>query len=78
MGASSHLNSLATSSFKQTTKFSSVNFQKEILSPSYIILRTLRVENEDLDEVAYYEPPHQDLHCLQIQLFPFLVLIELK
>ena len=23
----------------------------------------------DQDEVAHYEPPHQDLHCLQIQLF---------
>ena len=23
----------------------------------------------DLDEVAHYEPPHQDLRCLQIQLF---------
>ena len=31
----------------------------------------------DLDEVAHYEPPHQDLHCLQIQLFSSLVLKEL-
>ena len=23
----------------------------------------------DLDEVAHYEPPHQGLRCLQIQLF---------
>ena len=23
----------------------------------------------DLYEVAHYEPPHQDLSCLQIQLF---------
>ena len=23
----------------------------------------------DLDEVAHYEPPHKDLHCLKIQLF---------
>ena len=30
VGVSSHLNSLATSSFKQTTKFSSVNFQKNV------------------------------------------------
>ena len=22
----------------------------------------------DSDEVAHYEPPHLDLHCLQIQL----------
>ena len=27
----------------------------------------------DLDEVALYEPPHQDLCCLQIQLFSSLV-----
>ena len=28
----------------------------------------------DLDEVAHNEPPHQDLRCLQIQLFSSLVL----
>ena len=27
----------------------------------------------DLDEVAHYEPPHQDLRCLQIQLFSCLL-----
>ena len=32
----------------------------------------------DLDEVAHYEPPHQDLRCLQIQLFSSLVVKELK
>ena len=32
----------------------------------------------DLDEVAHFEPPHQDLHCLQIQLFSSLVLKELN
>ena len=31
----------------------------------------------DLDEVAHYEPPHQDLHCLQLQLFSSLVGKEL-
>ena len=31
----------------------------------------------DLEEVAHYEPPHQDLRCLQIQLFTSLVLKEL-
>ena len=25
--------------------------------------------NLDPDEVAHHEPPHLDLHCLQIQLF---------
>ena len=28
----------------------------------------------DLDEVAHFEPPHQDLRCLRIQLFSSLVL----
>ena len=32
------------------------------------------MQTVDLDEVAHYEPPHQDLHCLQIQLFLSLVL----
>ena len=31
----------------------------------------------DLDEVAHDEPPHQDLHCLQIQLFSSVVVKEL-
>ena len=73
------INSLTTE--KQTTKFSSANFQK-MLSPSYIILRIQRPEGKinsvDVDEVANYEPPHQDLHCLQIQLFLSLVLKELR
>ena len=62
------------------TKFSSANFQK-MLIPNYTILRIQRLEGKqcsvDLDEVAHYEPPHQDLHCLQIQLFSSLVLKEL-
>ena len=32
----------------------------------------------DVDEVAHYEPPHQDLGCLQIQLFSSLVVKELR
>ena len=32
----------------------------------------------DFDEVAHYEPPHQDLRCLQIQLFSSLVVKELN
>ena len=32
----------------------------------------------DLDELAQNEPPHQDLHCLQIQLYSSLVVKELK
>ena len=66
---------------KQTTKFSCANYQK-MLSPSYVILRIQRLikraNSEDLVEVAHYEPPHQDLRCLQIQLFSSLVLKELK
>ena len=31
-----------------------------------------------LVEVAHYESPHQDLHCLQIQLFSSLVVKELN
>ena len=58
----SNFNSLTTE--KQTTKFSSANFQK-MLNPSYIILRIQRLmaNSIDLDEVAH-EPPHQDLRCL--------------
>ena len=55
---------------KQTTKFSSANFQK-MFSPSYIILRFQRLEGLGL------KPPHQDLCCLQIQLFLSLMLKEL-
>ena len=71
------INSLTTE--KQTTKFSSANFQK-MLSPCYSILRIQRLEGKrvDLDEVAHYEPPHQDLRCLQIQLFSSLVVKELR
>ena len=32
----------------------------------------------DLDEMAHFEPPHQHLRCLQIQLFSSLVLKELS
>ena len=32
----------------------------------------------ELDEMAHYEPPHQGLGCLQIQLFASLVVEELK
>ena len=31
----------------------------------------------DLDEEAHYEPPHQDLRCLQIQLYSSPVVKEL-
>ena len=49
-------------------------------SPSYIILKIQRLEGNsvDLDEVAHHEPSHQNLDCLQIQLFSSLVLKELN
>ena len=37
-------------------------------------MKDWRTNSVDLDEVAHYEPPHQDLSCLQIQLFSSLVL----
>ena len=36
-----------------------------------------KIFSEDLGEVAKIEPPHQDLRCLQIQLFSSLVPKEL-
>ena len=32
-------------------------------------IKRLEANSVDLDEMAHYEPPHQDLHCFQIQLF---------
>ena len=45
-------------------------FSENVKSKLYYIENSNSV---DLDEVAHYEPPHQDLHCLQIQLFSSLV-----
>ena len=41
-----------------------------------MVLRIQRLEGNSVDpnEVAHYEPTHQVLHCLQIQLFSSLVL----
>ena len=58
---------------KQTTKFSSANLQRNVNFKLYL---DLRANSVDLDEVAHYKPPHQDLRCLQIQ-FSSLVLKEL-
>ena len=62
-----------------TTKFSSAKFQKN-LHLSHIILRIQRIggKSVDLEKVAHYEPPHQDLHRLQIYLFSSVALKELK
>ena len=62
-------NSLTTK--KQTAKFLSANFKK-MLSPIKLYHSedsNSKANRIDLDEVAQHEPPHQDLHCLQIQLF---------
>ena len=51
-----------------------------MLSPSYIILRIQRLEGKKCKSGwdAHSEPPHQDLGCLQIQLFYSLVVKELS
>ena len=47
-----------------------------MLSLSYIILtiQRLKINSVDMDEVAHYEPLHQGLCYLQIQLFSSLEL----
>ena len=61
------------------TKFSSANFQKMLVQAiSYLELKDERTNRVDLDEVAHYEQPHQDLPCLQIHLFSYLVIKQLN
>ena len=56
-------------------KVSSANLKKNIKSKLHHIENSKTKANSvDLDEVAHNEPPHQGLHCLQIQLFSSLVL----
>ena len=64
----------------QATKFPSAKLKKKcfVQTVSYPEFKHLRANCVDLDEVAHYEPPHQDPHCLQIQLFSSLVLSVLK
>ena len=50
----------------------------ETQAVSYLEFKDKRANSVDLDEMAHYEPPHQDLRCLQIQLFLSLVLKELS
>ena len=60
---------------KQTTKCSSAKKSKKVKSKLYHIeFKDWRANSVDLGEVAHHEPPHQDLHCLQSQLFSSLVL----
>ena len=37
-----------------------------------------RANRVDIDEMAHYEPPSQDVHCLQIYLFTSIALKELR
>ena len=72
-----YFNSLNTK--KQTTHFSTAKKKKKkknIHANSYSKFRDWRTNSVELDEVAHYEPPHKDLHCLQIYLFSSLALKE--
>ena len=51
--------------------------EPSVFEPLKIYCNRLEGKNVALDEVAHYEPPHQDLCSLQIQLFSFLVVKEL-
>ena len=57
--------------------FHQCNFLKNVKSKLYHIDNS-KTRGQTLDEVVYDEQPHQDLHCLQIQLFSSLVVKELK
>ena len=65
---------------KQTTKFTSAKIKKKCIVQyiSYWEFKEYRANSVDLDEAAHYEPPHQDLCCLQILLNASLGLKELK
>ena len=64
-----YINSLTTKN--QTTKFLSANVKSKLY---HIETWKTRGQSVDLDRVVHHEPPHQDLRCLQIQLFLSLVL----
>ena len=74
--ANSFLNFLTT--IKQVTIFF-LQISKNIKSKLYHTENSkTRGQTVDPDEVAHYQPPHQDLPCLQIELFSSPVLKELK
>ena len=54
---------------KQTTNFISAKLQKAILACLVPEMTIAEFANSlDLAEVAHYEPPHVDLHCLPFSL----------
>ena len=55
---------------KQTTESTSANLKKNVsYRLCHIVNSKTREQSVDLDETAQVEPFHQDLRCLQIQLF---------
>ena len=40
---------------------------------SFCELKDQKANSVDSDEVAHYEPPHLDLHCLQIKIFSLIL-----
>ena len=61
---------------KQVTKFTCAKLTK-LLFPGKLFHNENSMTRGP-DEAAFNEPPHQDLHCLQIQLSPFLASKALK
>ena len=57
---------------KQATKFRSVKFKKKnvVAKLYHIVIAKTGGNSVAPDEMAHHELPHQELHCLQIQLFP--------
>ena len=54
---------------KQMTNFISAKLQKAILTCLVPEVKIAEFANSiDLDEVAHYEPPQVDLHCLPLSL----------
>ena len=54
------------------------SFRLQIFKKNGKVYHIERARSADLNEVAHYEPPHQDLRCLHIQLFSSLVLKDLS
>ena len=50
--------------------------KKNIHANSYSKFRDWRTNSVELDEVAHDEPPHKDLHCLQMYLISSSALKE--